>query len=77
MQKWEYLTIDTQNAFQTDFNVVGASETDAYEGREISECLPALGADGWELVCSHKLKAAVFGVGRRFYFKRLAGSAAV
>ena len=32
MQKWEYLTIDTQNAFQTDFNVVGASETDAYEG---------------------------------------------
>jgi hypothetical protein len=72
MQKWEYLTIDTRNAFQTDFDVVGAIETDAFEGREISECLPTLGADGWELVCSHKLEAAIFGVGRRFYFKRLA-----
>jgi len=70
MQKWEYLTIDTQNSFQTEFTVAGASEKDAFEGREISECLPILGADGWELVCSHKLKAAIFGVGQRFYFKR-------
>jgi len=74
MQKWEYLTIDTQNAYQTDFTVVGMSDSDSFEGREISECLPVLGAEGWELICSHKLKAALFGVGRRFYFKRLAGS---
>ena len=72
MQKWEYLTIDTQNAFQTDFDVVGKSDSDTFEGREISQCLPILGADGWELVCSHKLKAAIFGEGQRFYFKRLA-----
>jgi hypothetical protein len=72
MQKWEYLTIDTQNALQTDFNVVGESDSDTFEGREISECLPILGAHGWELVCSHRLEAALFGVGQRFYFKRLA-----
>lgn len=72
MQKWEYLTIDTQNSYYTSFTVVGESRTDTFEGREISEILPTLGADGWELVCSHKLEASMFGVGQRFYFKRLA-----
>ena len=70
MQKWEYLTIDTQNAYQTTFTVVGMSKTDQFEGLEISECLPTLGKHGWELVCSHRLEAALFGVGQRFYFKR-------
>jgi hypothetical protein len=70
MQKWEYLTIDTQNAYQTTFTIVGASKTDPFEGLEISECLPTLGKHGWELVCSHRLEAALFGVGQRFYFKR-------
>jgi hypothetical protein len=50
--------------------VYGESKTDTLEGREISECLPILGTHGWELVCSHRLEAAVFGVGQRFYFKR-------
>ena len=67
---WEYLTIDTQNAYHTNFTIVGESKTDAFEGMEIGECLPALGKHGWELVCSHKLQAALFGVGQRFYFKR-------
>ena len=70
MQKWEYLTIDTQNVSYTNFNIVGESRTDTFEGREISECLPVLGKHGWELVCSHKLEATLFGVGQRFYFKR-------
>jgi hypothetical protein len=74
MQKWEYMTIDTQNAFQTDFTVVGENDSDAFEGREISECLPILGKNGWELICSHKLEATMFGVGERFYFKRPASS---
>ena len=70
MQKWQYLTVDTQNAFQTDFTVVGARGSEAAEGIEISDYLPALGKHGWELVCSHRLEAALFGVGRRFIFKR-------
>ncbi|HET6979918.1 MAG TPA: hypothetical protein VFI24_26540 [Pyrinomonadaceae bacterium] len=70
MQEWEYLTIDTQNSFQTNFTVVGESQSDPFEGREISECLPELGKYGWELICSHKLEATLFGVGQRFYFKR-------
>ena len=28
MQEWEYLTIDTQNSFQTNFTVVGESQSD-------------------------------------------------
>ena len=70
MQKWEYLTIDTQNGSYTNFTIVGESNADTFEGREISECLPILGKHGWELVCSHRLEAALFGVGQRFYFKR-------
>ena len=70
MQKWEYLTIDTQNAVQTTFTVVGVNKTEPFEGLEISECLTTLGKHGWELVCSHPLRAALFGEGQRFYFKR-------
>ena len=43
MQAWEYLTIDTQNSYQTNFYVAGESQSDPFEGREISECLPELG----------------------------------
>ena len=70
MQKWQYLTVDTQNAVQTDFIVVRAHGNEAAEGIEISDYLPVLGKHGWELVCSHRLEATLFGVGQRFIFKR-------
>ena len=70
MQKWEYLTVDTQNTFQTSFTVVGAHGNEPAEGIEITDYLPTLGKHGWELVCSHRLEAALFGVGERFFFKR-------
>ena len=70
MQKWQYLTVDTQNALQTSFNVVAEHGNEAAEGIEISDYLPALGKHGWELVCSYRLEAALFGVGQRFVFKR-------
>jgi hypothetical protein len=71
MQKWQYLTVDTQNTIQTSFTVVGAHGNESAEGIEITDYLPILGKHGWELVCSHRLEAALFGVGERFFFKRL------
>ena len=70
MQKWEYLTVDTQNTIQTNFNVVGSHGNEAVEGLDITDYLPTLGKHGWELVSSHPLEAALFGVGQRFFFKR-------
>ncbi len=70
MQKWEYLTVDTQNTLQTSFTVVADHGNEAAEGVEITDYLPTLGKHGWELVCSHRLEAAMFGVGQRFFFKR-------
>lgn len=70
MQKWEYLTVDTQNTVHTSFTVVSGHGNDAVEGLEITEYLTTLGKHGWELVCSHRLEAALFGVGQRFFFKR-------
>lgn len=70
MQQWQYLTVDTQNAFQTSFTVVGEHGNEPAEGIEISDYLTTLGKHGWELVCSHRLEAAMFGVGQRFIFKR-------
>jgi hypothetical protein len=70
MQQWQYLTVDTQNNLQTSFTVVGEHGNEAAEGIEISEYLATLGKHGWELVCSHRLEAAMFGVGQRFIFKR-------
>ncbi len=70
MQKWEYLTVDTQNAVHTSFTIVAGHGNDAVEGLEITEYLATLGKHGWELVCSHPLSATMFGVGQRFYFKR-------
>ena len=70
MQKWEYLVVDTQNTFQTSFTVVADHGSEAAEGIEITEYLPSLGRHGWELVCSHRLEAALFGSGERFFFKR-------
>ena len=75
MQKWEYLAIDTQNTVSTSFTIVAAHGHDAVEGLEITEYLATLGKHGWEMVCSHRLEAALFGVGQRFYFKRPAQSA--
>ena len=69
MQKWEYLTVDTQNTLQTSFTVVADHGNEAAEGLEITEYLPTLGKHGWELVCSHR-REALFGVGERFFFKR-------
>ena len=70
MQQWQYLTVDTQNGSQTSFTVVGEHGNEAAEGIEISDYLTTLGKHGWELVCSHRLEAAMFGVGQRFIFKR-------
>ena len=70
MQKWEYLTVDTQNAVHTSFTIVAGHGNDAVEGLEITEYLATLGKHGWELVCCHPLSATLFGVGQRFYFKR-------
>ena len=68
MQKWEYLTVDTQNTSYTNFTVADGHE--AVDGMEITQYLETLGKHGWELVCCHRLEAALFGVGERFYFKR-------
>jgi hypothetical protein len=70
MQKWEYLTVDTQNAYQRSFTVVADHGNDVAEGLEMSEYLTTLGKHGWELVCSHRLETAMFGIGERFFFKR-------
>ena len=70
MQQWQYLTVDTQNASQTSFLVVGEHGNEAAAGIEMSDYLTTLGKHGWELVCSHRLEAALFGVGQRFIFKR-------
>ena len=75
MQNWEYLTVDTQNSLQTTFTVLAEHGNEAAEGIEISEYLTTLGKHGWELVCSHRLEAALFGVGQRFIFKRPANKA--
>ena len=70
MQKWEYKIIDTQNTFQTSFTIVGDHGNEAVEGVDITGFIPVLGEYGWELVCSHRLEAALFGSGQRFFFKR-------
>ena len=70
MQKWEYKIIDTQNTFQTSFTIVADHGNEALAGQEISGLIPTLGEYGWELICSHRLEAALFGVGQRFFFKR-------
>jgi hypothetical protein len=70
MQQWQYLTVDSQNNAYINFTVLRDHGNEAAEGIEISEYLPTLGKHGWELVCSHRLEAALFGVGRRFIFKR-------
>ena len=70
MHKWQYLTVDTHNTIQTSFTVVAAHGNEAAEGIEITDYLATLGKHGWELVCSHRLEAALFGVGERFIFKR-------
>ena len=70
MQKWEYKVIDTQNTHQTSFVIVADHGNEALQGQDITGLLPILGEYGWELICSHRLEATLFGVGQRFFFKR-------
>jgi hypothetical protein len=70
MQKWEYKIIDTQNAYHTTFTIEGDHGNEGVEGQDIVGLIPVLGEHGWELIYSHRLEAALFGVGQRFFFKR-------
>lgn len=54
MQKWEYLIVDTQNVVQKDFSVIDQFGPTGVLGGDITQSLPAIGEQGWELVFCYR-----------------------